>query len=73
MPWAQTSPTQLIVQGMEFALAHSYVGCLSKAVPQDTSNCESRLGKGHYIKVLNPLNYLSSRIFFINVVNFNVH
>ena len=37
----KASTTELILEGMEFTLAHSYVGSLPKAKSQDPSHCES--------------------------------
>lgn len=51
MPWTKTSPTELIFKGIEFTPAGTYVGQLSKAESQDTSNCKSRGEKIDNVKL----------------------
>lgn len=38
----KTSTTELILEGMEFTLAHSDVGSLPKTKSQETSQCNFR-------------------------------
>lgn len=42
---SKASTTELIFKGMEFTLAHSYVGSFPKAKSQEASHCKSRLEK----------------------------